>query len=370
MSLRRVNRARRFTTSLAGPVTRAGVGALVAGVVVLGGAPGAYAGTSAAGNGNPVVVFTMRDGRIAESSGLVASRRHAGVYWTHNDSGDGPYVFAVSAKTGRTLARVRLAGVAARDMEAISMGPDGDVYVGDIGDNLNGAWPHVWIYRFPEPRTLSAEMTVTPTVYTVQYADGPRNAEALMIDPRTGRAYIASKNENGGHLYAGPARLSASGTNVFRRIADVPLWITDGAFSPDGSRLVLRGYLGALEYRWADGKPSHRTHLDVPLQPQGESVAFTPDGTALMMGSEGDDSEVWREPLTGAALPASVLRKEASTSGSGSPSASAGGKGGGVAGGGASHGKRTLGLVVGVVLALSVLISTRRRLGGSGSRRR
>jgi hypothetical protein len=368
MSLRRVDRARWSPASVAGPVTRVGVGVLVAGVVVLGGAGGAHAKTAAAGNGNPSVAFTMRDARITESSGLVASRRHAGVYWTHNDSGDGPYVFAVSARTGRTLARVRLAGVAARDMEAISMGPDGDVYVGDIGDNLDGAWPHVWIYRFPEPRELRAEMTVTPTVYTVQYADGPRNAEALMIDPRTGRAYIASKNENGGHLYAGPEHLSASGTNVFRRIADVPLWITDGAFSPDGSRLVLRGYLGALEYRWADGKPSHEVHLDVPLQPQGESVAFTPDGTALMMGSEGDGSQVWREPLTGAALPAPVLRKEASTSGSGSPSASAGGKGGSVAPGGPPHEKRTLGVVVGLVLAVGVLVSTRRRLGGSRRR--
>ncbi len=31
------------------------------------------------------------------------------------------------------------------------------------------------------------------------------------------------------------------------------------------------------------------------MQPQGESVAFTTDGRAVMYGSEGKDSEVWKE---------------------------------------------------------------------------
>ncbi|MGW7328033.1 kinase, partial [Streptomyces sp. NPDC054840] len=47
-----------------------------------------------------------------ESSGLAASRAHPGVYWTHNDSDDGPYVYAVDAATGRTVATVRAVGAA------------------------------------------------------------------------------------------------------------------------------------------------------------------------------------------------------------------------------------------------------------------
>lgn len=186
------------------------------------------------------------------------------------------------------------------------MGPDGDLYVGDIGDNLDGSWPEVWIYRFPEPRRLG-DQTVDVTRYPVRYQGGPRNAEALMVHPRTGRVYIASKNENGGHLYAGPARLSTTGANVFRPIADVP-WVTDGAFSPDGSRLLLRGYFWATDYRWARDRPGKIGSVEVPLQPQGESVAYTPDGRALMLGSEGTDSKVWRVPLKGADLPDSVPR--------------------------------------------------------------
>ncbi len=200
------------------------------------------AGTAVADDG-----FTIKDPRITESSGLAASRVHPGVYWTHNDSDDGAFVYAVDSRSGETVATLTLRGVGApRDVEAISIGADGNIYVGDIGDNLGGTWDHVWIYRFPEPRKLG-DATVDATQFTVEYADGARDAEALMVHPRTGRVYIASKNEDGGGLYEGPARLSAGGTNVFRRVGEVP-WVTDGAFSPDGKELVLRSYLSARAY--------------------------------------------------------------------------------------------------------------------------
>ncbi|MEU9194954.1 WD40 repeat domain-containing protein [Streptomyces hundungensis] len=254
------------------------------------------AGPAAADDGG----FTIKDPRIKESSGLAASRAHPGVYWTHNDSGDGAYVYAVDGRTGRTLARITLTGVGRpRDVEAISLGPDGDLYVGDIGDNLDGSWSHVWIYRFPEPARLE-DQTVKATQYDVRYADGPRNAEALMVHPKTGRVYIASKRESGASLYEGPATLSTAGPNVFRRIGEVP-WVTDGAFSPDGTKLALRGYFALAEYAWKGGaEPLGDWHAvpGTPVQGQSESVTYTTDGTALMVGSEGADSEVARVPLT------------------------------------------------------------------------
>ena len=116
----------------------------------------------AAAADGPSVAFRISDPRITESSGLAASRLHPGVYWTHNDSGDGPYVYAIDAATGKTVATVTMRGIRPRDVEAISIGPDGDLYVGDIGDNLGGAWPEVWIYRFPEPRSSSARRSMSP----------------------------------------------------------------------------------------------------------------------------------------------------------------------------------------------------------------
>ncbi|MFF2653985.1 WD40 repeat domain-containing protein [Streptomyces sp. NPDC058045] len=284
--------------------------------------------------------FTITDPRIAESSGLAASRLHPGVYWTHNDSGDGPYLYAVDSRTGKTVARVTMKGVGApRDVEAISLGPDGDLYVGDIGDNLDGSWDHVWIYRLPEPEKLH-DQVVRATQYTVKYADGPRNAEALMVHPKTGRVYIADKKEDGGHLYEGPAKLSTGGVNVFRRVAATELWVTDGAFSPDGKRLALRGYFGGILFDWRKNRPVRHGRLRVPLQGQGESVTFTPDGKHLMYGSEGRNSEVVPGPVPG----------EGGGSGKGGGGADAGGDAGPPLPGG-GFGKGAL-VVVAVLAAL------------------
>ncbi|MFI7367727.1 WD40 repeat domain-containing protein [Streptomyces sp. NPDC050149] len=240
--------------------------------------------------------FTIEDPQITESSGLAASRAHPGIYWTHNDSDDGPYVFAVDSRTGKTVARITMKGVGApRDVEAISLGPDGNLYVGDIGDNLNGSWDHVWIYRFPEPKELR-DQVVRATQFDVKYADGPRNAEALMVHPKTGRVYIASKNEDGGGLYEGPAKLTTGGDNVFRRVGEVP-WVTDGAFSPDGKELVLRSYFSARGYPFANGRLGKDYPVESPLLGQSESVTYTADGSALMYGSEGEQSDVVRVDL-------------------------------------------------------------------------
>ncbi|MFF2365058.1 WD40 repeat domain-containing protein [Streptomyces sp. NPDC058122] len=267
--------------------------------------------------------FTVKDPRIKESSGLAASRIHPGVYWTHNDSDDGPYLYAVDSRTGETVARITMSGVGApRDVEAISLGPDGDLYVGDIGDNLGGTWDHVWVYKLPEPKVLK-DQTIRATQYVVKYADGPRNAEALMVHPKTGRVYIADKDEDGGHLYEGPAELSATTTNVFKPVATIDLWVTDGAFSPDGRQLAVRGYFGGIAYSWNGGRIKRLERLNVPLQGQGESITYTPDGSKLMYGSEGADSPVEPEDAPGA-------------SGSGSNSSSKGG--GSAAGGGSGDG--------------------------------
>lgn len=270
--------------------------------------------------------FRIKDPRITESSGLAASRRHKGVYWTHNDSDDGPYVYAVDSSTGRTVATVTLQGIDPRDVEAISVGPGGRVYVGDIGDNLDGGWSEVWIYRFDEPQKLR-DVTVTPTRYTVRYEDGPRDAESLMVHPKTGRVYIASKKQNKkGAVYEGPARLDPAGVNTFRRIARTEVWATDGAFSPDGTRLVLRGYFGGEMFRWRDGKPEALdTPVSVPVARQGESVTFTPDGRTLMCGSEGERSTVEPLELEGELLPDSVPAGDRKADGADAGGGAAGG---------------------------------------------
>ncbi|MEU0127652.1 WD40 repeat domain-containing protein [Streptomyces sp. NPDC006289] len=291
--------------------------------------------------------FTIEDPRITESSGLAASRVHPGVYWTHNDSEDGPYVYAVDSRTGKTVATITMRGVGEpRDVEAISLGPDGNVYVGDIGDNLDGSWDHVWIYRFPEPKRL-ADATVRATQFDVKYADGARNAEAMMVHPVTGRVYIASKKEGGGGLYEGPEKLTTGGANVFRRVGEVP-WVTDGAFSPDGRELVLRSYFSARGYAFEGGRLGADHAVSVLLQGQSESVTYTADGSAMMFGSEGERSEVVRVEVEGGRAPSPNSGGGGATSGDGG-------------GGGPERGTVTGGAVAVVVIVLALIAAKRRR---------
>src|SRR5215510_7904346 len=46
----------------------------------------------------PVTIATIKDRAISESSGLVASRQTPGAYWTHNDSGGGPFIYSIDTR--------------------------------------------------------------------------------------------------------------------------------------------------------------------------------------------------------------------------------------------------------------------------------
>lgn len=341
----------------------------VAGAALALSVPAAQAARAApaAAEGDSPSSFTIGDPRITESSGIAASRAHKGIYWTHNDSDDGPYVYAVNSRTGKTVARITLQGVDPRDVEAISAGPDGDVYVGDIGDNLGGEWPEVWIHRFREPEKLQ-DQTVDTTNYTVRYADGPRDAESMMVHPRTGRVYIASKSSEGkGAIYEGPAEMSDSGVNTFRRIARTDVWASDGAFSPDGTRLVLRSYFNGKMYDWSDGSPSPLGTVTVPMQGQGESVTFAPDGRTLMFGSEGERSTVEPVELDGKLLPKAAAHEKQDD---GSQDGAQGGQNDNAQNGGKGDGGDNIlvkaGMTFAVALGLWMIVKkafTRRRSG-------
>ncbi|SNT59577.1 hypothetical protein SAMN05443665_105321 [Actinomadura meyerae] len=291
---------------------RAGAALVLAGASTVAFAPGAAAKDDR-------VAFTIKDPRITESSGLAASARHPGVVYTHNDSGGVPKIYALGPD-GRVRAVLTLGGANARDWEGMALGRDGRgrpaIFVADIGDNLGGAWPYVTVYRIPEPSRLVSQ-TLRATAFKIKYADGPRNAETFMINPRTNRLYIASKLF-GGKIYEGPAKLRARGYNVMRKIGDAPAMATDGAFSPDGRTCVIRTYFGARLYTVGpDGRPGRTLKsIGLPMQAQGESVTYTADGRSLLAGSEGKNQPVYQVPLPEEALPPSPAAKNAGAAGS------------------------------------------------------
>lgn len=258
------------------------------------------AGLLAASTATPVL--TIRDASIDESSGLVRSVRHPTVLWTHNDGGSTAEIYGINAK-GRTVAQITLRGIDPYDPEALSRGVDGQrrpaLFLGDIGDN-GGRRRNVSVFRVTEPKSLGRQ-TIRPTWFRFKYKDGSHDAEALLVDPRDGRIWIATKSFGDGGLYRAPVKLvdEKHGTNVLRRVADVPPLVTDGTFLPSG-QFVLRTYTAGFLY---DTPGKLRQQLAIPAQDQGESIAY--DGKRLLLGSEGRHSKIVAVALpdAGAASP-------------------------------------------------------------------
>lgn len=234
-------------------------------------------------------VCRFTDERFTEISGMTYSQRHPGVLYLHNDSSGGPAVYAVDARTCRTLATLTIAGIEARDLEAIGSGRDEKgrpvLWVGDIGDNRD-SWSEVRVHRVREPARLR-DRTLRPTTFRFTYPDRPHNAEALLADPRSSRVWVVTKQTARGGIYALPPRMTTERVVVAREVGRVGAFVTDGAVSPDGSRFVLRDYVDAEVLQGLPpGRGAQTVYL--PIQLQGEAVTWTSDGRALLIASERD----------------------------------------------------------------------------------
>lgn len=254
---------------------------------------------------------TVTDSRIAEASGLTPSLLRPGVLWTHNDSGNPPRLFALGPD-GSTVDAVKVSGTLDRDWEAISAFRDRAgralLAVGDIGDN-DAKHDTAQVVVLAEP-TAGQSKARPLALLSLRYPTGPVNAEALMVDPTSGRMYVATKEIFGSRLFEVPAQAwpgGSSGTVTLTEIGSVPIGlVTDGAFLPDG-RLVLRNYSSVqVLQRPADvagGRITVLASADTPGQDQGESVAVVDGGAGLLVGSEGKDEPIYRMPVPTAVDP-------------------------------------------------------------------
>jgi len=251
-----------------------------------------------------VVDRVIRDPRITEASGLAPGLRTAGILWTHEDSGHPARLFAVR-RDGRTAGVVRVSGVPATDWEAIASYRDAGrpmLAIGDIGDNrATRTSVRIVVVAEPAPRTG----TVRPVrVLTLRYPAGPADAEALLVDPDGGRAFVVTKGLGGALVQVPPAvwrGTAARASGTLERVATVPLpFVTDGQMGP-GGHPVLRTYFGLavlphLTDRARGGTLRPLATMPLPAQRQGEGLTLL-DGRTALIGSEGVRQPVLRVPL-------------------------------------------------------------------------
>jgi hypothetical protein len=250
---------------------------------------------------------------LRESSGLAVSRTQPGVLWSHNDSGDGPNLYAINS-SGRLLAVVPVTNADAQDWEDMASGPCPAglstpkspycLYVADTGDN-DEVREVLTVYVMVEPSLGSAD--TTPLIaaahsFRYRYPDAPHDSEAFAVN-LDGDVTIVSKGRSGTIDFFG-----ISGTSVARALTSGEVltaehqgntgiepderlgrYVTGAALSFDGMTFALRTYnevffYGAVEAGhqgspWRDlGRPCFLGDAE----PQGEAIAYFDEKSWLL----------------------------------------------------------------------------------------
>ena len=246
----------------------------------------------------PAVLATIDNPILNESSGIGESTRFPGVYYTHNDSGDSARFFRF--KPDGTLSAVTLTGASAtdwEDMEYVAIAGKHFLYFADFGDN-NAKRDNVRVYRLEEP-SLTANAVNSYETYTITYPDGPHNCEALIVNPANGDIYFATKSTTECAIYKLPAPATSGSFTLTRLGAVSPntgggnsgKLVTAGSADPTGHYVVLRTYTGALEYKvsgpFGDWWKQTPTPVTMPVDLQGEAIAYGRAGRTLVTSSEG-----------------------------------------------------------------------------------
>lgn len=256
---------------------------------------------------------------VRESSGLAVSRVH-GVFWTHNDSGDRPRLYALDS-TAALVSVSDVRGVRARDWEALDIGPcpGGEptwcLYIADTGDNERRR-RSVELHVVPEPHPwasapLSADVAgsrgeppvptrsaVSPLVSVrFAYQGGPFDVEAVAASPAGDIVLVTKGREPGVHAFTIPAsevrRVAARPEPLLLRDPVSPRiprghLVTGASVHPDGGVVAIRSYLAVFFFAWPLTPEPQQTAPPCPIgrpQPGGEAVAFGADGR-LYLSSE------------------------------------------------------------------------------------
>lgn len=252
-------------------------------------------------------VGIVNESMVDEISGLAGSIRNPGVYWCHNDSGGGAYVYAMDSG-GSLLARYLLSGAPGRDFEDIATYRDPAtgktwVYVADTGDNSQSGGPRYNIHRFEEPYVAPTQGFVNRTLsnyetITVEYPDKSHDAESLFVDPLTGDLYLLTKRDVKSMVFRAPAPLSTSTVNTMRYETTMQVtWLLAADISPEGDRIITKTTDKIYLYDREPGESIKDALSGTPEQipyvqeVKGEALAFDKHGDGFLTTSEMDGVE-------------------------------------------------------------------------------
>ena len=230
--------------------------------------------------------------QIKESSGIETGNK-PGIYFTHNDGGNDAELFRID-ESGKLLATLPVSGAQNIDWEDITKDNQGNIYIGDTGNN-NNKRTHLQIYKLRQgdPAQVST--------INFEYADrkaGTADKSNYEFDCEAlfwyrSKLYLITKDRDTGmiaKLYELPDQ---PGEHEARYISqyEVNAPVTAADISPDGKTLLLLSK-GAIHLFPVSGSTnffkSKMQTYDLGKVGQTEAAVFTDNKTILITSENGD----------------------------------------------------------------------------------
>ena len=266
----------------------------------------------------PKIIGRIESGEIKESSGITMSLCQPDVIWTHNDSGDGPFIYAMSSK-GKHLGTWQVRNARNFDWEDIASSKDSlgkcHIYIGETGNTDKNERAEHKIYRFEEPAVVASDssstgknalQTAAAEILVFTYPDSRHDAETLLVHPQTGNIYLLTKQRNKpSGVYKLKPVFDDPATAEAEKISDITVpavpngLLTGGEISPDGKRVILCDYFSGYELLLPEGNANFDDiwkqkpiAIELGDRKQGEAIGYSADGLSIFATSEGKNQPI------------------------------------------------------------------------------
>lgn len=229
------------------------------------------------------VVASISDSRLVEVSGIDESYTNPGYFWTHNDSDSDPIIYLID-KEGNIHMEVTLEGIENRDWEEIVTVNNGEqsfIYVAETGDN-RAVHESVSLIQLEEPIFNSATSNVPREklkIMQFKYAEGARDAEAVLYDYQKQEFVLVTKREKHAMVYSFPFEINPT-PMVIKAKGTVPSRNFTAADMNEKGELLLKHY-DSIFYWGQSSKPAvdrildwNPRTIDYTPEPQGEAICW------------------------------------------------------------------------------------------------
>ncbi len=239
---------------------------------------------------------------VAESSGLALVNPAATEFWTHGDGGSPNNLYRVS-RDGALLQTLTVEAASNRDWEDLARDPQGRIFIGDFGNNLNSRRDlRIFILDPAHPEKVDTIRFSYPDQHKFPPRKAGRNFDCEAFYFASDTLHLFSKNRGKGGLWTKQYTLPAHpGTYVatLRDSIELETWITAADISPDGRTVALLGYGFAYLFEGNPNQPvfdRHRARISLSSAGQAEALTFVSNTNFVFSNENGKMFEAQKKP--------------------------------------------------------------------------